>query len=181
MNVGIPVYSAFQTQSALEIITGERTKAIEPLKKVEVGDFTITPFNVPHDSDIECYGYLIEHEEMGKLLFLTDLEYCKYNFSKQKINHIICECNYSKELVDENYEHSLRNRVLKTHMEFETTLNLIRVNDNPTLLNVVLIHLSQTNGNPIEFQQKIEETIKYGANVYVAEKGLEVDLNLCPF
>lgn len=66
-------------------------------------------------------------------------------------------------------------------MSLKTATEFISTNDNPTLLNVVLIHLSQTNGNPIEFQQKIEETIKYGANVYVAEKGLEVDLNLCPF
>ena len=181
MDAGIKVFSAFETQSALEIITGERTRAIEPLKKVQIGNFTVTPFNVPHDADIECYGYLIEHEEIGKLLFLTDLEYYKYNFSKQKINHIICECNYSKELVDENYEHSLRNRVLKTHMELETTRDLIRTNDNPTLLNVILIHLSEKNADSAQFQQKIEETTKYGANVYVAEKGLEVDLNLCPF
>ena len=181
MDAGIKVFSAFETQSALEIITGERTRAIEPLKKVQIGNFTVTPFNVPHDADIECYGYLIEHEEIGKLLFLTDLEYCKYNFSKQKINHIICECNYSKELVDENYEHSLRNRVLKTHMELETTRDLRRTNDNPTLLNVILIHLSEKNADSAQFQQKIEETTKYGANVYVAEKGLEVDLNLCPF
>lgn len=181
VNAGIKVYSAHGTQLALENALGVRTIAIESLKKVQIGNFTIIPFNVPHDADIECYGYLIENKEMGKMLFLTDLEYCKYNFSKQMINHIVCECNYSKDLVDENYEHSLRNRVLKTHMELETTLNLIRANDNPTLLNVVLIHLSDKNADSAQFQQKIKETIKYGANVYVAEKGLEVDISLCPF
>lgn len=181
VNAGIKVYSAYQTQSALENALGVRTIPIEPLKKMQIGNFTIIPFNVPHDADIECYGYLIEHESIGKVLFLTDLEYCKYNFSKQKINHIICECNYSKELVDENYEHSLRNRVLKTHMELETTLNLIRINDNPALRNVVLLHLSDKNADSAQFLQKTKDTVKYGADCYIAEKGLEVNLNLCPF
>lgn len=80
MKSGIPVYTAFETQTALETITGERTIAIPPRRPRQIGSFTVTPFNVPHDTEIECYGYLIEHEEMGKLLFLTDLEYCKYDF-----------------------------------------------------------------------------------------------------
>lgn len=66
-------------------------------------------------------------------------------------------------------------------MSLKTATEFISTNDNPTLLNVVLIHLSEKNADSAQFQQKIEETVKYGANVYVAEKGLEVDLNLCPF
>lgn len=179
MRAGISVYTAFETQTALEVITGERTTAIPPLKKCQIGKFTITPFNVPHDTDIECYGYLIEHEEMGKLLFMTDLEYCRYNFSKQGINHILIESNYSMDLVDRdepNYEHRLRG-----HMSIDTALKFISTNDNPMLLNVVLIHLSDKSGNPALFTEETKKTIEYGANVYVAMKGLEVDLNLCPF
>ena len=84
-------------------------------------------------------------------------------------------------MVDENYENSLRNRVLKTHMELRTFLNFISTNDNPALRNVVLLHLSEKNGNPVEFLQKTKETVKYGTDCYIAEKGLEVDLSLCPF
>lgn len=179
MRAGISVYTAFETQTALEVITGERTTAITPLKKCQIGKFTVTPFNVPHDTDIECYGYLIEHEEMGKLLFMTDLEYCRYNFAKQGINHILIESNYSMDLVDRdepNYEHRLRG-----HMSLDTALKFISTNDNPMLLNVVLIHLSDKSGDPTQFTEETKKTIEYGANVYVARKGLEVDLNLCPF
>lgn len=179
MKAGIPVYTAFETQTALETITGERTIAISPRRTRQIGSFSATPFNVPHDTEIECYGYLIEHEEMDKLLFLTDLEYCKYNFSKLNIEHIMVEANYDMELVDRdepNYEHRLRG-----HMSLDTALKFIQTNDNPALRNVVLIHLSDTSGNPVLFLQRTKETIEYGANVYVAEKGLEVDMNLCPF
>ena len=164
MQSGIPVYTAFETQTALETITGERTIAIPPRRARQIGSFTVTPFNVPHDTEIECYGYLIKHEEMGNLLFLTDLEYCKYNFSKQNINHIFCECNYSRDLVDENYEHSVRNRVLKTHMELHTFLDFISTNDNPALRNVVLLHLSDKNADSAQFLKNTKETVKYGAD-----------------
>lgn len=179
MQSGIPVYTAFETQSALETITGECTIAIPPRTVWQTGSFSVTPFNVPHDTEIECYGYLIKHEEMGQLLFLTDLEYCKYNFSKLNIEHIMVEANYDMELVDRdepNYEHRLRG-----HMSLDTALKFISTNDNPTLRNVVLIHLSDKSGDPALFKQKTEETVKCGANVYIAEKGLEVDINLCPF
>ena len=179
MQSGIPVYTAFETQSALETITGERTIAIPPRTARQIGSFSVTPFNVPHDTEIECYGYLIKHEEMGQLLFMTDLEYCKYNFSKLNIEHIMVEANYDMQFVDRdepNYEHRLRG-----HMSLDTALKFISTNDNPTLRNVVLIHLSDKSGDPALFKQKTEVTVKYGANVYIAEKGLEVDMNLCPF
>ncbi len=179
MKAGIPVYTAFETQKALETITGERTIAIPPRTARQIGSFSVTPFNVPHDTEIECYGYLIKHEEMGKLLFLTDLEYCKYDFSCMNVEHIMVEANYSMDLVDRNepnYEHRLRG-----HMSLDTALKFIQTNDNPALRNVVLIHLSDTSGDPALFLQQTKETIKYGANVYVACKGLEVDMNLCPF
>lgn len=179
MQSGIPVYTAFETQSALETITGERTIAIPPRTARQIGSFSVTPFNVPHDTEIECYGYLIKHEEMGQLLFMTDLEYCKYNFSKLNIEHIMVEANYDMQFVDRdepNYEHRLRG-----HMSLDTALKFISTNDNPTLRNVVLIHLSDKSGDPALFKQKTEEAVKYGANVYIAEKGLEVDMNLCPF
>lgn len=179
MKSGIPVYTAIETQTALEVITGERTIALSPNKSCQIGSFTVVPFNVPHDTEIECYGYLIKHEEMGKLLFLTDLEYCKYDFSSQMVNHILCEANYDMQFVDRNepnYEHRLRG-----HMSLDTALKFIQTNDNPALRNVVLIHLSDTSGDPALFLQRTKKIIEYGANVYVAEKGLEVDMNLCPF
>ena len=179
MKSGIPVYTAFETQTALETITGERTIAIPPRRPRQIGSFTVTPFNVPHDTEIECYGYLIKHEEMGKLLFLTDLEYCRYDFSAQMVNHILCEANYDMKYVnqdDSNYKHRL-----KGHMSIDTALKFISNNDNPALRNVVLLHLSESCGNPADFLQRTKDTTKYGANVYVTRKGLDVDLNLCPF
>lgn len=149
------------------------------MKKQRVGNFTVMPFNLPHDTDIECYGYLVEHDAIGKLLFLTDFEYCKYNFSKLKVNHIMLEANYSMDFVNKdnpNYEH-----VLRGHASIETALNFISTNDNPSLRTVCLLHLSASNSDADLFLQKTKETVKYGANCYIAEKGLTVPLDLVPF
>lgn len=128
-------------------------------------------------SECPCYGFYITHPEMGSLVYASDTEYIKYRF--KGLNHILCEANYDMQFVDRdepNYEHRLRG-----HMSLDTALKFISTNDNPALRNVVLIHLSDKSGDPALFKQKTEETVKYGANVYIAEKGLEVDMNLCPF
>lgn len=139
------------------------------------GNFFIKPFSLVHDE--ECYGFYITHLEMGILVYASDTEYIKYRF--KNVNHFMVETNYDMQFVDRdepNYEHRLRG-----HMSLDTALKFISTNDNPALRNVVLIHLSDKCGDPALFKQNTEETIKYGANVYIAEKGLEVDMNLCPF
>lgn len=147
------------------------------IQKKRFGGFKIQCFDLPHNG-IENRGFLIEADGQ-KILYMTDLEYCKYNFSGLQVEHVMCECNYSMEFVDRNepnYEHRLRG-----HMSLDTALKFISTNDNPALRNVVLIHLSDKSGNPTLFKQKVVETLKYDTEVYVAENGLEVDFNLYPF
>ena len=142
---------------------------------IRYGEFVIRPFPLVHD--VECYGFYIQHPDIGSLVYATDTEYIKYRF--KNINHILVEANYSDDLIDNeavNYSH-----VMRGHMSLQTALDFISTNDNPALRNVVLLHISQSNGNPVEFLQKTKETVKYGADCFIAEKGLEVDLNLCPF
>lgn len=128
-------------------------------------------------SECPCVGFYITHSDMGSLVYATDTEYVRWRF--KDVNHIMVEANYDMQFVNReepNYEHRLRG-----HMSLPTALDFIQTNDNAALRNVILIHLSDKSGDPVLFKQKTEETIKYGANVYVAESGLEVDMNLCPF
>lgn len=175
---GIKVYGSDETKTALEVIAGERIKAIQPMKKCRIGNFIVIPFEVPHDEELTNYGYLIEHEDIGKMLFLTDLMMCPYNFQKQKVEHIFCECNYAKELVFDNYEQSVRNRVLQTHMELNTFLDFIKANKSEKLRNVVLLHLSNSNSDDELFLEKTREIVS--CDTYIAKKGLQIELSL-PF
>lgn len=128
-------------------------------------------------SECPCYGFHIKHPDMGSLVYATDTEYIRWRFNG--VNHIMVEANYDMQFVNReepNYEHRLRG-----HMSLPTALDFISTNDNPALRNVVLIHLSDKSADSALFKQKAEETIKYGTDVFVAERGLEVYMNLCPF
>lgn len=142
---------------------------------IRYGEFVIRPFPLVHD--VECYGFYIQHPDIGSLVYATDTEYIKYRF--KNLNHILIEANYSDDLIDNeavNYSH-----VMRGHMSLQTALDFISTNNNPNLRTVCLLHLSDKNSDSEQFIQKTKETVKYGADCYVAEKGLEVDLNLCPF
>ena len=143
--------------------------------KVRMSQFVFKPFPLVHD--VPCYGFYITHPDIGCLVYASDTECIKYRF--KNLNHILVESNYSDDLIDN--ESVNREHVLRGHMSLQTALGFISTNDNPALRNVVLLHLSDKNANSAQFLQKTKETIKYGADCYIAEKGLEVDLNLCPF
>lgn len=139
------------------------------------GNYIIKAFPLVHD--VPCHGFYIFHDNIGSLVYATDTEYIKYRF--KNLNHILVEANYSDDLIDN--EAVNREHVLRGHMSLQTAIDFISTNDNPALRNVVLLHLSDKNSDSEQFLQKTKETVKYGANCYIAENGLEVDLNLCPF
>ena len=175
LECGIPIYTNDETVESVEVIYGELLHGVPEKKPFMLGNFKITPFYVPHDNT-PCFAYQIYHEDIGKLLFLTDLEYCKYRF--KGINQILVEANYSKDIINQdnpNFEH-----VARGHMELETTLGFLNTNVNPSLMNVVLLHLSDSNSNSEYFSQKVKEVVQ-SANVYVADKGMEIELNKEPF
>lgn len=154
-------------------------KVLAPYKEymnvARMGNFWIKPFELVHD--VECYGFYIKHPDIGSLIYASDTEYIKYRF--KNLNHILAEANYSDDLI--NNEAVNREHVLRGHMSLQTALDFISTNDNPALRNVVLLHLSDNNADSAQFLQKTNQTVKYGADCYIAEKGLEVDLNLFPF
>ena len=83
---GIPVYRPYAYEP------GARPKA-------DFGDFHVQCFPLEHD--VPCYGFLITHPEMGKLVYITDTAYCKYRF--KNLNHILVECNYDERMLSEDY------------------------------------------------------------------------------
>ena len=111
-------------------------------------------------------------------MFATDTEYVKYRFGE--VNHILIEANYSKGYLDESEESNEKRRhVLQGHMSVEAAEDFVRTNNSYDLRNVVLIHLSDHNGDPVGFREKIAAVVD--CTVIVAEPGLEVELKAEPF
>lgn len=149
-----------------------RIKKISDGKAFKIGEFTILPFNVHHDAE-EPLGFLINHKEIGNLLFLTDTYYCDYNF--KNLNHILVECNYSKEYIEDDTL-SLRNRIVNSHFELSNVIEFLKANDLSKVKNIMLLHLSSSNADESHFKEEIEKNI--GLPVGIAKKGKEIDLNI---
>lgn len=141
--------------------------------KRQYGTFKVFSFALVHD--VECYGFWIWHTEIGKLVYASDTEYVRWRF--KGVNHILCEANHSIDLADRNsakYEHQIRG-----HMSIDTACEFLKANNNPLLMNVVLCHLSGDSSDKDLFLEKANEVVN--CNIFVAEKGLEIPLNLYPF
>lgn len=169
-------------------MTGELLTGVPEKKWFRCGEFSIMPFYVPHttkDKDtgkiIPCpnFGYLVQHEEMGRLLYMTDLEYCPYSFKNLLVQHLLLECNYIEELVNreaENYRHRLQG-----HCSLDTCKGIVEANKTPDLRTVTLIHLSDKVCDPNRVLKEIKEVAGDRVEVNVAEPGLEVELKKFPF
>ena len=170
--MGISVFKPYESSKTMSI--GSTDWTIQGFELTDkAGKFMLTNAD---GSECQCYGFLISHPEMGRLLYITDTELVKWRF--KNVNQILVEANYSKEIIQQekpNYEH-----VCRGHMELGTTLEFLKVNKGPDLRNVVLLHLSDNNSDAGMFAARAKEVVGM-ADVYVADKEMEIELNKEPF
>ena len=177
---GLSVYASEGTIIGMSII-GHRIHPIKAGKTLQLGGFKIKPFEAVHDCR-EPFNFLIEHQECGRMVFITDSYYCEYTFPG--LNNILIEANYSQEILDQKVHAGespefLRNRVLQSHMNLHTCKEFLVANDLRAVNNIVLIHLSDSNSDAGLFKREIEQlTLK---NVRVAEKNMIIEFNKTPF
>lgn len=174
----IPIYTNDETVEGFEMVTGELLKGISEKKWLQCGEFKIMGFYVPHDNTPN-FGFLIEHEEMGRLLYMTDLEYCPYSFKNLHVQHLLIEANYIEDLVSreaENYAHQIRG-----HCSLNTCKGIVEANKTPDLQTVTLIHLSDKVCDCNRVLEEIKKVAGERVEVNVAVPGLEVELKKFPF
>ena len=131
-------------------------------------------------SECPCYGFLITHPEMGKMLYITDTELIKWRF--KGINHILLGTNYDKDLVNVDNQ-SKANHVFRGHLSIDTACDFVKANYSDSLQNVIMCHLSSENADSDSFIEKMKKVAK-NANVDVAVAGKSWDLknpSECPF
>lgn len=155
-------------------------KTIQPMHGYIVGGFKVYALPVAHD--VPCVGFVIEHDEMGKLLFVTDTMLCEYRIAG--LNHIMLEANYSDEILEANINAgiilpSMRERLLESHMEIKTTEQILRTTDLSAVNEVVLLHLSGRNSNAEQFRTRIKRAV--GKPVYVASPSMQIDISKSPY
>ena len=155
-------------------------KEVQPMRGYQVGGFKI--FTLPVAHDVPCVGYIIEHQEMGKLLFITDTMMIEYRLPK--LDHIMIEANYSDPILQANIDSgvvpaSMRERLLHSHMELKTLKDILKVNDLTGVKELILLHLSGDNSNEEVFTQEIQKSS--GKPVYIAKSGFQINLSNTPY
>lgn len=156
-------------------VWGSRSVPIVPKHGYKLGRFKVLPFNACHD--VPCVGYLIEHPECGRVMFLTDSCECLSLFSN--LNHVLIECNYSMPKLIEAVNAGLTSktqidRLPNSHMEQQTCKAVLSDLDLSNVYNIVLLHLSDHNSDRLQFVSEIERHT--GKVVYAAAPNLSIDI-----
>lgn len=175
------MYASAGTFKKLEL-KGHRFKEVKKLEQFTIGNFTILPFDTQHDA-VEPLGYLIQYIPTGeKLLYATDTYYIKYKFNK--LNYLLIECNYNKEIAKENANNGIINktrytRLLESHFSLENVLKFLKANDLRYAKNIILCHLSNDNSNQEVMKNMVLE--QTGILTTIARPGLSIEMKLYPF
>ena len=167
MKAGINVYTSKETIAAANL-SGHRIIPISP-QPVQLGGFTIKCFPVPHG--VPTLGFLIKHPGAGSILFVTDAACIPNRFCN--LNHILIEANYENSILTND-------RAVGNHMSLDTCLEFLRSNDMKQVRNIVLLHLSSENSDSKMFAKSVQ-SVAPNASIWIADKGLEVNLSKYPF
>lgn len=181
MKAGINTYMTLDTVAAIKA-EGHRMELINPGTQFNAGDFTVLPFPTEHDCP-GAVGFLIQYRPTGeKLLFATDTFFIRHRFNG--LNYLVIECNYCREILDENIKaghipKSLKDRILKSHFSLDNLKGFLKANDLKEVRKIVLIHLSEGNSDSVRMVREIKELTKIDTEI--ADPGKVILLDLYPY
>ncbi|GAB1415024.1 MBL fold metallo-hydrolase [Paludibacter sp.] len=153
----VPIYATKKVHEGIDnsYCVTEKLKLskryIEKGETLKIDDFTITSFDVSHDST-DSVGYAIEYQGK-KFVVATDLGFVgeEASFHLRNANYIILEANYDEDMLENGtYPADLKRRIRsKTgHLSNEQTGRFLADNYQEHLQMVFLCHLSKENNRP---------------------------------
>lgn len=149
--LGVKVLTSSGTANALNI---KHTKLVSE-EEVSFSGWKILPFQTHHDAK-EPLGFLILTPSGSKIFYATDTYYISYKFSG--ITHYMIECNYAKDLLEQNKElpENVKGRILTSHFELEHVKEFFRHQDLSKTIAIYLLHLSDANSDQERFIREIQ-------------------------
>lgn len=142
---------------------------LTPGETVQLGDFTVTPFTVPHDSS-DNVGYFIEASGTNFCL-ITDAGAVTEEMAQyiSKAYYLVIEANHDVEMLQQGpYPEHLKVRIVSGtgHLNNKACAEAIAQNMNEHLRHVWLCHLSEENNHPELARKTIESVLRsYGIAV----------------
>ena len=180
----LPVYATRKVHEGIDAnycvakkVSQEHKHILTIGEQVQLGDFKVRPFAVPHDAS-ENVGYELEAEGIG-FVVLTDVGSITEDI-KQAINHanyLVIEANHDVEMLKNGpYPVYLQQRILSEsgHLSNVSCGEALVENMSEGLKHVWLCHLSEENNHP-ELARKTVETILRSHGV-IPGKDLELEV-----
>lgn len=177
---GIPIVASAGTFDALKTPPELRTYQLKHAETITISNkWKIYALAAEHDAK-EPLSFIIESEEVGRVLFITDSYIFKYNIPK--VDHLIIEANFDEKIVEEIQKSRpdyVNKRRFRSHMSFQTTLKTIERMDRSSLKNIVLIHLSDQVSNERQFKEITEA--EFGIQTTIATKNQIINFSKSKF
>ncbi|MBO4802319.1 MAG: MBL fold metallo-hydrolase [Bacteroidaceae bacterium] len=130
-------------------------------KLLQLGDFAVTAFSVPHDST-ECVGFRVEAQGV-RFCLITDIGHVTERVKEEVslANYLVLESNHDQEmLMSGPYPAYLKGRIAGPtgHLSNREAAELLANSSSPALRHVWLCHLSEENNHP-ELARKTVDSI----------------------
>lgn len=165
----IPVYSTKEIHEGINksyCMTEKLSSSVHYINKevpMEIGDFRILAFEVPHDGT-DNVGYYVEVGDKT-FSFLTDLGHITDRAAHYicKANYLILEANYDLEMLRMGpYPKYLKERIAgpNGHMSNTDTADFLADNIHENLKYIWLCHLSKDNNHPELAYKTVEWKLK---------------------
>lgn len=165
----IPVYATCSVHQGMDRNYSMRCKLPQAYRRYvekgvtyEIGDFHVTPFDVPHDSTDNA-GYVIEHDGIVFTL-LTDVGHVTDEMKQivRNTDYLVVEANYDPQMLETGpYPRYLKERITcgTGHMSNYICASLLVDNYTSRLKHVWLCHLSEENNHPELARKTIEQAL----------------------
>lgn len=156
-NLFLPIYATARTHVGINknyCMTQKLSvsaKMLEKYQPMQLRDFTIESFDVPHDGT-DNVGYCIRAGEKT-FCFITDLGEITPTVEKYilRADYLVIEANYDEEMLKTGpYPPVLKARIASStgHMSNADTAEFLATHWQPHLHNIWLCHLSKDNNRP---------------------------------
>ena len=158
-------------------VEADNRRYLVPGQTITIGDFIVTPFSVPHDSN-DNVGYMIEAESV-RFCIMTDCGRVTDEMAAfiTRANYLVIEANHDCEmLLHGPYPEHLKRRITSGtgHLNNNLCGEAIAQNMSQDLRYVWLCHLSEENNHPELARKTVEAVLRsYGI---VVGKDLQLEV-----